>query len=66
MPAHCILAFAEICMLEKNKLSIRNENKISFQIAQICLKMLICLIFMMCLRLSVPIWRQQGKPCPSI
>lgn len=50
----------------KNKLSIQNENKISFQIAQICLKMLICLIFMMRLRLNVPIWRQQGKPCPSI
>lgn len=56
-----------ICMLKKTSSVSEMKKKISLQMAQSCLKMLItCLIFMMCLKLNVPIWVQQGKRRPSI
>lgn len=73
MPFHGILWFVslypsliQILHVRKLLFSVLNENQISLQMAQSYLKMLICLIFMMCLKLNVFIWVQQGKQCPLI
>lgn len=73
MPFHRILQFASLYLsliqnlhVGKLQFSVLNENQISLQMAQSCLKMLICLIFMMCLKLNVLIWVQQSKKRPLI
>lgn len=73
MPFHGILWFVslypsliQILHVRKLLFSVLNENQISLQMAQSYLKMLICLIFMMCLKLNVFTWVQQGKQCPLI